>query len=141
LSSGAGTAQIIADASHAALMPLIHENVDRGSVTYADDHRGYLGLSPKFVHDTVDPAVEYVREKVVHTNGLENFWALFKRAVKGTHVSIEPFHLQAFVIEVTFRFDERKDEDGGRFRKVLGGFTGKRIQYNELIGHGAVAEA
>jgi hypothetical protein len=82
----------------------------------------------------VDHAVEYVNG-AVHTNGLENFWSLFKRAIKGTYVSIEPFHLNAYVVEETFRFNERKDRDGRRFRKMLGSVTGKRIKYKELIGH------
>jgi hypothetical protein len=73
----------------------------------------------------------------VHTNGLENFWSLFKRALKGTYVSVEPFHLDGYVVEQTFRFNERKLRDGGRFRKVLGAVSGKRITYKELTGHGA----
>jgi hypothetical protein len=77
----------------------------------------------------------------VHTNGMENFWALFKRAVKGTYVSIEPFHLNAYVVEETFRFNVRKDKDGGRFRKVLGNVTGKRLTYKELIGDDATTLA
>ena len=66
---------------------------------------------------------------------------LFKRAIKGTYVSIEPFHLNPYVTEEVFRFNERKDNDGGRFQKVLGSVTGKRLRYKELIGHEASAAA
>ena len=82
----------------------------------------------------VDHAVEYVRENV-HTNGMENFWSLFKRALKGTYVAVEPAHLNAYTVEQTFRFNERKDVDGMRFRKVLGAVTGKRVTYKELTSH------
>jgi hypothetical protein len=58
---------------------------------------------------------------------MENFWSLFKRALKGPYVSVEPFHLDAYVKEQTFRFNERKKNDGGRFREVLGSVAGKRI--------------
>jgi transposase-like protein len=133
-------ARHIEDTSHGNLVPLIHENVEHGSYVYTDAHAGYLGLKPMFVHQTVDHAVAYVNG-AVHTNGLENFWALFKRAIKGTYVSIEPVHLNAYVVEETFRFNERKDNDGGRFRKVLGSVTGKRIQYKDLIANGASANA
>ena len=88
----------------------------------------------------MDHSIEYVRGKV-HTNGMENFWSLFKRTLKGTYVSVELFHLNAYVVEQTFRYNERKDHDGGRFRKVLGSVSGKRITYKELIGDGAAAPA
>lgn len=70
---------------------------------------------------------------------MENFWSLFKRALKGTYVSVEPAHLNAYVVEQTFRFNERKDVDGGRFRKVLANVVGKRLTYKELTGHVSAA--
>lgn len=104
-----------------------------GSKLYTDALRSYEGMS-EYVHEVVDHAVEYVRDHV-HTNGMENFWSLFKRALKGTYVSVEPFHLDAYVKEQTFRFNERKKNDGSRFREVLGAVAGKRITYKELTGH------
>mgnify|MGYP003694126077 CR=1 FL=1 len=51
----------------------------------------------------------------VHTNGLENFWCLLKRALKGTYVSVEPFHLFRYLDEQVYRFNNRKLNDAGRF--------------------------
>lgn len=68
----------------------------------------------------------------VHVNGLENFWSLFKRALKGTYVSVAPFHLQAYVDEQTFRFNRRHTNDAGRFAEVLRSVVGKRITYRVL---------
>lgn len=133
-------AKHVPDTSYETLAPIIRENAERGSHLYTDAHGGYRGLGTGYIHKTVDHAIEYVRGSV-HTKGLENFWALFKRVIKGTYVSIEPLHLNAYVVEETFRFNERKDNDGGRFRKVLGSVTGKRIQYKDLIGNGAPANA
>ncbi len=129
------TAEHVPDTSRETLFAGVRAAVEVGSRLYTDAHAGYRGLGFGYYHETVDHAVEYVRG-AVHTNGLENFWALFKRAIKGTYVSIEPFHLNAYVVEETFRFNERKDGDGGRFRKVLGNVTGKRIKYKELTGNG-----
>lgn len=72
----------------------------------------------------------------VHTNGLENFWSLLKRGIKGTYVSVEPFHLFRYLSEQVFRFNERKHEDGdqGRFLTVAGNVFGKRLTYKKLIG-------
>lgn len=132
------TAKHVPDTSRATLHAEVNAAVEPGSRLFTDAHAAYRGLGATYVHQTVDHAVEYVRG-AVHTNGLENFWSLFKRAVKGTYVSIEPFHPNAYVVGETFRFNERKDRDGGRFRKVLGSVTGKRITYKELTGNGTIA--
>lgn len=108
---------------------------ETGSALYTDALKSYEGLAGEYVHQVVDHAVEFVRENV-HTNGTENFWSLFKRALKGTYVSVEPFHLDAYVKEQTFRFNERKSNDSGRFRAILGAVTGKRLTYKELKGYG-----
>jgi hypothetical protein len=66
----------------------------------------------------VDHAVEYVKGNV-HTNGMENFWSLLKRALKGTYVSVEPFHLFRYVDEQAFRYNNRKlTDDGNRFSYI-----------------------
>src|ERR1035438_9275062 len=51
-----------------------------------------------FTHEIVNHAVEYVRGHV-HTQGIENFWALLKRGLNGTYISVEPFHLDRYVDE------------------------------------------
>lgn len=111
-----------------------------GSSVNVDALRSYDGLAKDYVLGVVDHAVEYVRDNI-HTNGMENFWSLFKRSVKGTYVSVEPAHLNAYVVEQTYRFNERKGVDGGRFRIVLGNVSGKRITWKELTDHGAAPAA
>ncbi len=81
---------------------------------------------------------EYVRGHI-HTNGIENFWSLLKRSLRGTYVSVDPAHLLAYCDEQAFRFNERKDSDGMRFRTVAGSVTGKRLTYKELTGHDQAA--
>jgi hypothetical protein len=72
----------------------------------------------------------------VHTNGIENFWSLLKRSIKGTYVSVEPFHLFRYLDEQAFRFNERKGKDADRFIKTEQAIAGKRLTYDELIGGG-----
>ncbi len=81
----------------------------------------------------VDHAECYVKG-AVHTNGLENFWALFKRCIKGTHVSIEPYHLFRYIDSESFRFNNRDFNDGRRFVLALRGMAGKRLTYKSLTG-------
>lgn len=68
----------------------------------------------------------------VHTNGIENFWALFKRGLGGTYVSVAPEHLDRYLDEQVFRFNKRGEDDSGRFVKVLSSVSGRRLTYDEL---------
>ena len=69
-----------------------------------------------------------------HTNGLENFWSLLKRAIRGTYVPVEPFHLFRYVDEQAFRFNNRAGTDATRFALALKGIIGKRLTYSALTG-------
>src|SRR5208282_5955463 len=90
----------------------IREHVPVGSKLYTDAWVSYDGLSADYQHEIIDHGLAYVRG-VVHTNGVENFWSLLKRTVKGTYVSVEPFHLFRYLDEQAFRFNEREDDDYG----------------------------
>ena len=68
----------------------------------------------------------------VHTNGLESFWALLKRCLKGTYISVEPFHLFRYLDEEVFRFNNRAYTDRDRFLMALGSVDGKRLLYDTL---------
>ena len=75
----------------------------------------------------------------VHTNGIENFWSLLKRGLKGTYIAVEPFHLQRYVDEQVFRYNHRKHgkekvSDGDRFRLLLSQIAGKRLTWAEVTG-------
>ncbi len=87
-----------------------------------------------YVHEFIDHAERYVRDNV-HTNGLENFWSLFKRALKGTYISVEPFHLQAYADEQAFRYNHRKLSDAERLAIVMQQIVGRRLTYDELTGN------
>ncbi|HTS16041.1 MAG TPA: IS1595 family transposase [Verrucomicrobiae bacterium] len=117
----------------AELQGNIKEYVLKGSKVYTDENGAYVGLKKDYTHSVINHAVCYARGHV-HTNGLENFWSLLKRTIKGTYVSVEPFHLFRYLDEQAFRFNERKDTDAGRFLKGILGVVGKRLQYITLIG-------
>jgi transposase-like protein len=108
----------------------IRENVAPGAELNTDALKSYDGLN-EYTHKVVDHAEAYV-DGSVHTNRLENFWSLLKRTIKGTYVSIEPFHLFRYLDEQSFRFNERKDTDAQRFQKVLNSVAGKRLTWDIL---------
>jgi len=86
----------------------------------------------------VNHAERYV-DGQIHTNGLENFWSLLKRILRGTYVAVEPFHLDHYLDEQVFRFNNRKDgdrkiTDSERFAAIMSDVFGKRLTYSELTG-------
>ncbi len=121
------------------LQPEVLAHVKPGSSVYTDNLQSYDGLDYKgFEHKVVDHAVRYVDGKI-HTNGLENFWSLLKRGLKGTYVSVEPFHLFRYVDEQAWRYNNRATEDdptndADRFNLALSQISGKRLTFAEVTG-------
>ncbi|HUG09359.1 MAG TPA: IS1595 family transposase [Acidimicrobiia bacterium] len=106
-------------------------HVESGTSVYTDSHSGYTGLESDFHHATVDHASYYVNGRV-HTNGIENFWALLKRGLKGTYVQVAPAHLFRYLDERVFTFNKRDLTDFDRFLFVLGQTSGRRLTYEAL---------
>lgn len=124
-------AAVIADRSAETLQSKVRQTVETESEVMSDEWTGYVGLDADYIHRVINHSRAYA-EGNIHTNGIENFWTLFKRCVKGTYVSVEADHLAAYIDEQTFRFNERKGKDKDRFVKVAAGIIGKRVTYKEL---------
>lgn len=131
-------ATVLANVKRETLQNAILENVTPFAKVYTDEFSGYDGLGKKFVHKVVNHSQEYVNGKV-HTQGIENFWSLLKRGLRGTYVAVEPFHLDRYVDEQVFRYNNRatKDNqlnDGDRFALIVTQILGKRLTYDKLTG-------
>lgn len=146
-SAGKGHSKIVAHVvptTHKReLIGKIRHYVLKGAEVHTDALPSYKDLTKlgEFEHKVVDHAETYVKGNV-HTNGLENFWSLLKRCIKGTYVSVEPFHLFRYLDEQVFRFNERKNEAGdqGRFLLAIGGIIGKRLTWKKLTGDDGTTE-
>jgi len=134
-------AQVVPNVTRETLQSEILNNVKYGSRVYTDDAVAYTdGLNARYVHDVVNKTETYVRGRV-HVNGMENFWSLLKRGLKGTYVAVEPFHLFRYVDEQVFRYNNRatKDNplnDADRFSLLCSQIAGKRLTYAELTAKG-----
>jgi transposase-like protein len=113
------------------LQSKIREHIEEGSTLYTDSLRSYRNMND-YTHEFIDHANEYVRGNV-HTNGMESYWSLLKRALHGTYISVEPFHLFRYLDEQAFRFNNRRLNDAQRFVLAIAGIIGKRLTYAELI--------
>lgn len=131
-------AKVVPNVKRETLQAEVLREVKHGTPVYTDEHVGYDNLHSRFVHEIVKHTERYV-DGQVHTNGIENFWSLLKRTLKGTYVAVEPFHLERYVDEQVFRFNNRatKDnplDDSDRFMLALSQIVGKRLTYAKLTG-------
>jgi transposase-like protein len=126
-------AHVVPNTKMESLQPHVERHVEQGSRVYTDSYVSYNGLESRYVHGVINHAERYV-DGLIHTNGIENFWSLLKRTLKGTYVSVEPFHLFRYLDEQSFRFNNRKGNDSDRFLKAAQNITGKRVTYKQLTG-------
>ena len=136
-------AMVVPNVKRVTLQKAILDNVGSGSTIHTDQWPGYDGLrSHDFVHDTVNHMNEYVTAGGVHTQAIENFWSLLKRGLNGTYVAVEPMHMDRYLDEQMFRFNNRLGyDDGTRFQKALSQVSGRRLTYAELTGKEAAGQA
>jgi len=124
--------KVVQNAKKKTLQPEIRKNVETDSSLFTDALKSYQGMEEQYIHQSIDHATEYVRGNV-HTNGIENYWSLFKRTLRGTYVNCDVDHLPSYLDEQTFRFNNRYGNDAERFSMVLGSVAGKRLTYEQLI--------
>ena len=132
-------AKVVPNVKRETLQNEILNQIEKGSKVYTDSATGYDMLKAQdYIHEQVNHVEEYVRGQV-HTQGIENFWSLLKRSLRGTYVAVEPFHLDSYVTEQVFRYNNRatKDNpltDADRFALAVSHISGKRLTYAELTG-------
>ncbi|WP_158820015.1 IS1595 family transposase [Granulicella sp. S156] len=125
-------AKVISGRTKQQLNPVMSENVEAGSHIITDELTTYGFLETPYNREVINHALEYVNGHI-HTNGVENFWSCLKRSLGGTYIAVEPFHLDAYVSEQVFRYNNRKDaDDFTRFSACLMGIQGKRLTYKAL---------
>ncbi len=126
---------VIPNRKKSTLHAEVKKHVEAGSALYTDELLSYDGLEGQYAHKVIDHAVKYV-DGNVHTNSLENYWALLKRSISGTYVSVEPFHLFRYLDEQAYRFNNRGKEmnDFERFKLAASQIVGKRLTWNEVTG-------
>jgi transposase-like protein len=132
-------AKVIPNVKRETLQAEILNRVEGKATVYTDGWTGYDALVARdFIHETVNHVSEYVRGQV-HTQGIDNFWSLLKRGLTGTYIAVEPFHLDRYVDEQAFRYNNRATrdnplDDGDRFALVVSQIVGRRLTYSELTG-------
>jgi transposase-like protein len=128
-------ASVIGSETAQSLLREVRAAVAPGGQVYTDSAHAYGDLCLTHFHDTVNHDECYV-DGEAHTNTAENFWSLLKRALKGTYIHVDPFHLFRYVEEQAFRFNNRLKSDFERFHQALRQVVGKRLTYRQLAAIG-----
>ncbi|MCY3999543.1 MAG: IS1595 family transposase [Bacteroidetes bacterium] len=124
-------AQVVEDTKADTIQDFVTNSTGKDAQVYTDDNRSYIGLDR--LHESVNhSAREYVRGQA-HTNGIESFWAIIKRAYKGTYHKFSRKHLSRYILEFTGRHNIRKMNTIDQMNRMVLNMVGKRIRYIDLI--------
>ena len=124
-------ARVVESTDKPTLQAFVTTHTEPGATVYTDEAAAYQGLP--FTHESVKHSVaEYVRG-MAHTNGVESFWSMLKRAHMGTFHKISPKHLNRYVQEFAGKHNEREHDTLDIMRHVVAGLVGKRLMYKQLI--------
>ncbi len=101
------------------LMSHVRKRVLPSSVVYTDELRSYDGLKRRgYQHNRIHHAEQVYVSGNVHTNTIEGFWSLTKRGINGVYHAVSAKHLQGYLNEYAFRYNNR-GKNGDQFKKLL----------------------
>ncbi len=126
-------AKVIGDLRNSTIVPEIYRNVEDGTRVYTDGRCSHYWLKSKYEHESISHSKEYARGNI-HINTIENFWAHFKRTITGTYIQIGRCHVERYLDEQSFRYNNRKDSDAERFVKAVSQIFGRKLTYEKLTG-------
>ena len=124
-------ARVAKDTDAKTLQKFVADTAAKGATVYTDDAKAYKGMP--FEHESVRHSVgEYVNG-MAHTNGIESFWSMLKRAHKGVYHKMSAKHLQRYVDEFSGRHGIRERDTIDQMDTLTKGMVGKRLTYANLI--------
>ncbi len=128
--SGRVAARVVDQTDRATLQGFVKAHTLSGAKVYTDEARVYDGLENR---ESVKHSVaEYVRG-MAHTNGMESFWSMLKRAHKGTFHKLSAKHLQRYVNEFAGRHNIRNYDTIRQMEHIVAAMVGKRLTYRGLV--------
>ncbi len=134
--SGKVVAKVVPGRTYDDLIGFVDDTVKMGATIYTDDNKTYRTLEVGFTHESVKhSANEYARGDV-HTQGIESFWANFKRGYRGVYHHMSPKHLHRYVNEFSGRHNDRPSDTQDQMSNIARGMVGRRLRYTDLTEEG-----
>jgi transposase len=119
--------KIVPSVSKRTLLPLIVENVAKGSTVNTDTWRSYKSL-PTFgyKHETVNHSEREYSRGTCNTNSIEAFWRHFKSSINGTHIHVSRKHMEKYAKEFEYRFNSRSNPKA-MFPELVSSFAAPKV--------------
>ena len=124
-------AKVVENTDAKTLQKFVADSAADGATVYTDDAKAYKGMP--FDHESVRHSVGEFVDGMAHTNGIESFWSMLKRAHKGVYHKISAKHLQRYVDEFAGRHGIRERDTLDQMGSVVVGMAGKRLSYRDLV--------
>lgn len=124
--------KVIPNVESETIKPIIEKWVEKGSIMVTDEWRAYNALKNDYFHITVNHQEGQYVTGAFTSNGVENFWSLFKRSVIGTFHNISPQHIQKYSDELAFKYNNNKVSQTVLFNKIINNAGQERSTYREL---------
>lgn len=144
--TGQARSMVVDHVDAKTLVPLMLSNIAREARIMTDEATQYTLVGRIFGgHGVVrHTAGEYVQiaDRTIHTNTVEGFFSVFKRGMKGVYQHCGHHHLNRYLAEFDFRYNNRIRlgvDDKERAERLLQGVKGKRLMYKTPRERGAVA--
>lgn len=124
--------QVIPSADAANIVPLVEKWVEKGAIMVTDEWGAYNALKKDYFHITVNHQEGQYVNGAFTSNGVENFWSIFKRSIIGTFHNISPQHIQRYSDELAFRYNQKSKKNHELFNDAIRCCKNARITYREL---------
>jgi len=124
-------AEVVEATDKATLHEFVAESAEPGATVYTDEAAAYEGMP--FDHESVKHSISEYVDGMAHTNGIESFWSMLKRAHKGTFHKISPKHLQRYVSEFAGQHNVRNSDTITQMRDAVARLVGRNLLYTDLI--------
>ncbi len=124
-------AEVIRTVDAKTLQGFVEDNTTEDAKVFTDELRSYKGV--KREHESVNHSIEEYVNGMVHTQGIESFWSMLKRAHKGTFHKMSPKHLQRYVNEFSAKHNIRDLDTLVQMRDTVARLVGRRLLYRDLI--------
>jgi len=111
----------------------MRDKVEQGSNVYTDQYRPYSAFSNHFNYGLVNHSAGQYVSGTFYTNNIENFWSLFKRGLDGIYHHVTDNHLERYVNEFTFIYNNRDISEGFNFDVAIANGVNKSLKYKTLI--------
>lgn len=124
--------KVVPHADAENLIPLVEKWVEKGAMVVTDEWTAYNELKKDYFHVTVNHGEGVYVSGCFTSNGVENFWSIFKRGIIGTFHNISPQHIQKYSDEFTFRYNNKAQSNIYMFKRAIASCPNARITYKTV---------